>query len=113
MKYICNPSSRKFVSSPGIQAANMCHLLLLFLFVRISDFLYLQSKSKKFTSTVSEKNHIIPTCDKVDKVPGVVVEDGLEVLDELLDNRLHHHPVVVTALHTDHHLGGNEFLIKK
>ena len=53
-----------------------------------------------------------PTCDKVDKVPGVVMEDGLEVLDELLDDRLHHHPVVVTALHTDHHLGGNEFLIK-
>ena len=52
-----------------------------------------------------------PTCDKVDKVPGVVMEDGLEVLDELLDNRLHHHPVVVTALHTDHHLGGNEILI--
>ena len=40
------------------------------------------------------------------------MEDGLEVLDELLDNRLHHHPVVVTALHTDHHLGGNEILIK-
>ena len=54
-----------------------------------------------------------PTCDKVDKVPGVVMEDGLEVLDELLDNRLHHHPVVVTALHTDHHLVENEILIKK
>ena len=54
-----------------------------------------------------------PTCDKVDKVPGVVMEYGLEVLDELLDHRLHHHTVVVTALHTDHHLVGNEILIKK
>ena len=86
----------------------MCHLLLLFLFVRISDFLYLQSKSKKFTSTVSEKNHIIPTCDKVDKVPGVVVEDGLEVLDKLLDDGLHHHPIVVPGLHADHHLAEEE-----
>ena len=41
------------------------------------------------------------------------MEDGLEVLDELLDNRLHHHTVVVTALHTDHHLVGIEILIKK
>ena len=41
------------------------------------------------------------------------MEDGLEVLDELLDDRLHHHPVVVTVLHTDHHLGGNEILIQK
>ena len=41
------------------------------------------------------------------------MEDGLEVLDELLDHRLHHHPVVVTALHTDHHLVVNEILIKK
>ena len=40
------------------------------------------------------------------------MEDGLEVLDELLDHRLHHHPVVVTALNTDHHLGENEIVIK-
>ena len=46
----------------------------------------------------------LPTCNKVDKVPGVVVEDGLEVLDELLDDGLHHHPVVVPGLHACHHL---------
>ena len=53
---------------------------------------------------------MLPTCNKVDKVPGVVVEDGLEVLDELLDDRLHHHPVVVPGLHADHHLSEEEII---
>ena len=51
---------------------------------------------------------MLPTCNKVDKVPGVVVEDGLEVLDKLLDDGLHHHPVVVPGLHADHLLSGEE-----
>ena len=83
----------------------MCHLLLLFLFL---IFCNCNQKVKKFTNTVSENNQIIRTCDKVDKVPGVVVEDGLEVLDKLLDDGLHHHPIVVPGLHADHHLAEEE-----
>ena len=51
---------------------------------------------------------MLPTCNKVDKVPGVVVEDGLEVLDKLLHDGLHHYPIVVPRLHTDHHLPEEE-----
>ena len=51
---------------------------------------------------------MLPTCNKVDKVPGVVVEDGLEVLDKLLHDGLHHHPIVVPRLHADHHLPEEE-----
>ena len=39
----------------------------------------------------------------MDKVPGVVVEDGLEVLDELLDDGLHDDAVIIARLHADHH----------
>ena len=43
------------------------------------------------------------TEEKVSQVPGVVVEDGLEIFHELLQDGLHHHPVMVDGLSRPHH----------
>ena len=44
------------------------------------------------------------TCNIVRKVPAIVMMDGLEILYELLDHGLYHHPIVILGLRVQHHL---------
>ena len=43
-------------------------------------------------------------CHEVAKVPGVVMENCLEIFDKFLDHRLLNNPVIILGILTDHHL---------
>ena len=57
----------------------------------------------KINSTIKVL-HFQLTCDKIAKVPGVVMENGFEILDKLLHDGLLHHAVIVLGVLGDHHL---------
>ena len=47
------------------------------------------------------------TCYEVAKIPGVVMENRLEIFDKFLDHRLLDNSIVIFGVLTDHHLSSS------
>ena len=67
---------------------------------KVKEFTF--KKISYFYSSISGEIFVL-TDNKGGKIPGVMVENCLEIFDKLFHNSLLHHPIIILGLLADHH----------